>query len=301
MYRKEKINEKLDGSSQFFGLDDEGFFWEKFGSDQRFYSEEEIPEYWAGYRELFSDMKKALDDYLFDMVSGGFTQYKEAKVQIEVITAAGSHNENNYQINLVPYRKDAFKSKGCLSIIQILLDGENFAGEDTYKNEIKNILSKYDYTVYAGYSIENFEINLFDATAKVLRELEDYPFEDESDKFKIRLAEPEDVLDLPTRKYNQSQLKKIFAEVKEAMAEKILSDLKGSTGALTENGMFEGLAIVLNNGMAFKVNSPDFKAAFLKHHQDAIARKMNKVTEAKEKEEKTEDKKPAKEKKEKSC
>ncbi len=275
-----KINEKLDGSSQFFGLDSEGFFWEKFGSDQRFYSEEEIPDYWAGYRELFSDMKEALDDYLFEMVSGGFTQYREVKVQIEVITSAGSHNENNYQINLVPYRKDAFKSKGCLSIIQILLDGENFPGEDTYKNEIKNILDKYDYTVYNGYSIDNFEIDLSKEAMEVLNEIENYPFDVESTKLNLYLAEPEDLFDLPTRKYNQSKLKQIFAKAKEEMATKILSDMKDSTGALTENGMFEGLAITLNNGITFKVNSPDFKAAFLKHHQDAVARKMNKVTES---------------------
>jgi hypothetical protein len=47
-----QINEKLDGSSQFFGYDGR-FFWEKFGGDGRFYSEEEIPAYWAGYRPLF--------------------------------------------------------------------------------------------------------------------------------------------------------------------------------------------------------------------------------------------------------
>lgn len=276
-----RINEKLDGSSQFFGLDDEGFFWEKFGSDQRFYSEEEIPDYWAGYRELFSEMKEALDDYLFDMVSGGFTQYKEVKVQIEVITAAGSHSENNYQINLVPYRKDAFESKGCLSIIQILLDGKNFAGEDTYKEEIINILSKYDYTVLDGYEIEDFSIDLSDLAMDVLYELDNYPFDEESEKFKIPLTEIEDVLDLPTRKFNQSKLKQIFADAKKEISEKILSDLRPVTGNLSENGMFEGLAITLRDGLTFKVNSPDFKAAFLKHHQDAVAKKMNKVTEAK--------------------
>lgn len=280
------INEKLDGSSQFFGFDRGGrnsFFWEKFGAGQRFYSENEIPEYWAGYKELFNDMRTSLEDYLEAYCING--DFEEVKVQIEVITAAGSHNPNNYEINLVPYRKDAFKHCGCLSIIQVLTDEQNATYEKEAKQEILNILDDSDYTVMAGYSLEDFEIDLSAEAMQILEFLDRYPFETESEKFGITLTEIEDLFDLPTRKYNQSTLKGLFADAKETFSNIILEQLKEKTGAFTENGMFEGLAIVLDNGMAFKVNSPDFKAAFLKHHQDAVAKKMGKVTEAKKKSE----------------
>lgn len=286
------INEKLDGSSQFFGCDKTGFFWEKFGSDTRFYSIEEIPEYWAGYRRLFTDMYNVLYQTLRSLLTSeykygtGIGSVKEIKAQIEVITAAGSHNPNNYEINLVPYRKDAFKPNGCLSIIQALVDGKQ---DERLKEKIYNQLRHiHNYTVFAGYSLEDFEIDVTFPVYQYLKKIEDYPFEMESEKFGITLTEIEDVLDLPARKYNQSTLKGILSSVKEQLSIEILDQLKHKTGALTENGMFEGLAIVLDNGMAFKVNSPAFKAAFLKHKQDSVAKKMAKVSEAKEKKPKEE-------------
>lgn len=276
-----EINEKLDGSSQFFGYDGK-FFWEKFGSDKKFYSVEEIPDFWAGYRELFSDMKSALENLFKNMIeSSGNTH--EIKVQIEVITSAGSHSPDNYQINLIPYKKSAFKSKGCLSVIQVLWDLKS--GSDSDIKEVADALKNLDYTVYTGYSIDDYEIDLSAPAMKVLEYLDRYPFEQESEKFGITLNEIEDVLDLPTRKFNQSTLKGIFSDAKKAFNDEILSQMKGKAGNLSENGMFEGLAITLDNGFIFKVNSEDFKAAFLKHHQDAVNKKLNRVTEAAKKSE----------------
>ena len=123
-----EINEKLDGSSQFFGYDGK-FFWEKFGSDKKFYSVEEIPDFWAGYRELFSDMKSALENLFKNMIESS-GNVNEIKTQIEVITSAGSHSPDNYQINLIPYKKSAFKSKGCLSVIQVLWDLKSGSDSD---------------------------------------------------------------------------------------------------------------------------------------------------------------------------
>ena len=271
-----EINEKLDGSSQFFGYDGK-FFWEKFGSDKKFYSVEEIPDFWAGYRELFSDMKSALENLFKNMIESS-GNVNEIKVQIEVITSAGSHSPDNYQINLIPYKKSAFKSKGCLSVIQVLWDLKS--GSDSDIKEVVDALKNLDYTVYTGYSIDDYEIDLSAPAMKVLEYLDRYPFEQESEKFGITLNEIEDVLDLPTRKFNQSTLKGIFSDAKKAFNDEILSQMKGKAGNLSENGMFEGLAITLDNGFIFKVNSEDFKAAFLKHHQDAVNKKLNKVTEA---------------------
>ena len=271
-----EINEKLDGSSQFFGYDGK-FFWEKFGSDKKFYSIEEIPDFWAGYRELFSDMKSALENLFKNMIESS-ENVNEIKTQIEVITSAGSHSPDNYQINLIPYKKSAFKSKGCLSVIQVLWDLKS--GSDSDIKEVADALKDLDYTVYTGYSIDDYEIDLSAPAMKVLEYLDRYPFEQESEKFGITLNEIEDVLDLPTRKFNQSTLKGIFSDAKKAFNDEILSQMKGKAGNLSENGMFEGLAITLDNGFIFKVNSEDFKAAFLKHHQDAVNKKLNKVTEA---------------------
>ena len=271
-----EINEKLDGSSQFFGYDGK-FFWEKFGSDKKFYSIEEIPDFWAGYRELFSDMKFALENLFKNMIESS-GNVNEIKTQIEVITSAGSHSPDNYQINLIPYKKSAFKSKGCLSVIQVLWDLKS--GSDSDIKEVADALKDLDYTVYTGYSIDDYEIDLSVPAMKVLEYLDRYPFEQESEKFGITLNEIEDVLDLPTRKFNQSTLKGLFSDAKKAFNDEILSQMKGKAGNLSENGMFEGLAITLDNGFIFKVNSEDFKAAFLKHHQDAVNKKLNKVTEA---------------------
>lgn len=276
-----EINEKLDGSSQFFGYDGK-FFWEKFGSDKKFYSVEEIPDFWAGYRELFSDMKSALENLFKNMIESS-GNVNEIKVQIEVITSAGSHSQDNYQINLIPYKKSAFKSKGCLSVIQVLWDLKS--GSDSDIKEVADALKNLDYTVYTGYSIDDYEIDLSAPAMKVLEYLDRYPFEQESEKFGITLNEIEDVLDLPTRKFNQSTLKGIFSDAKKAFNDEILSQMKGKAGNLSENGMFEGLAITLDNGFIFKVNSEDFKAAFLEHHQDAVNKKLNRVTEAAKKSE----------------
>lgn len=276
-----EINEKLDGSSQFFGYDGK-FFWEKFGSDKKFYSVEEIPDFWAGYRELFSDMKSALESLFKNMIESS-GNVNEIKVQIEVITSAGSHSPDNYQINLIPYKKSAFKSKGCLSVIQVLWDLKS--GSDSDIKEVADALKNLDYTVYAGYSIDDYEIDLSAPAMKVLEYLDRYPFEQESEKFGITLNEIEDVLDLPTRKFNQSTLKGLFSDAKKAFNDEILSQMKGKADNLSENGMFEGLAITLDNGFIFKVNSEDFKAAFLEHHQDAVNKKLNRVTEAAKKSE----------------
>lgn len=284
--KNSKINEKLDGSSQFFGSDDNGFFWEKFGSDKKFRSVEEIPEYWAGYRELFSDMKETLEWYFEQDLSVeefGLGSGYEIKVQVEVISSAGSHSDSNYEINLVPYKKDSFKSKGCLSFIQLLVNGKNFDSredEELYLSEIAKKFDNTDYTAIVGYSIDDYEIDLSAPAMKVLEWLDQYPFKQESEKFGITLNEIEDILDLPTRKFNQSTLKGLFEDAKRTFNDEILSQMKGKAGSLSENGMFEGLAITLDNGFAFKVNSPEFKNAFLKHHQDAINKKLNKVTEA---------------------
>ncbi len=284
--KNSKINEKLDGSSQFFGSDDNGFFWEKFGSDKKFRSAEEIPEYWAGYRELFKDMEETLEWYFEQDLATeefGLGSGYEIKVQVEVINSAGSHSDSNYEINLVPYKKDSFKSKGCLSFIQLLINGENFDNredEECYLHDIAKLFNDTEYTAIVGYSIDDYEIDLSAPAMKVLEWLDQYPFEQESEKFGITLNEIEDILDLPTRKFNQSTLKGLFEEAKKTFNDEILSQMKGKTGALSENGMFEGLAIVLDNGFAFKVNSPEFKEAFLKHHQDAVAKKMNKVQES---------------------
>lgn len=271
-----EINEKLDGSSQFFGYDGK-FFWEKFGSDKKFYSVEEIPDFWAGYRELFSDMKSALENLFKNMIESS-ENVNEIKTQIEVITSAGSHSPDSYQINLIPYKKSAFKSKGCLSVIQVLWDLKS--GPESDIKKVADALKDLDYTVYTGYSIDDYEIDLSVPAMKVLEYLDRYPFEQESEKFGITLNEIEDVLDLPTRKFNQSTLKGLFSDAKKAFNDEILSQMKGKAGNLSENGMFEGLAITLDNGFIFKVNSEDFKAAFLKHHQDAVNKKLNKVTEA---------------------
>ena len=271
-----EINEKLDGSSQFFGYDGK-FFWEKFGSDKKFYSIEEIPDFWAGYRELFSDMKSALENLFKNMIESS-GNVNEIKTQIEVITSAGSHSPDNYQINLIPYKKSAFKSKGCLSVIQVLWDLKSGSESDIKK--VADALKDLDYTVFTGYSIDDYEIDLSAPAMKVLEYLDHYPFEQESEKFGITLNEIEDVLDLPIRKFNQSTLKGLFSDAKKVFNDEILSQMKGKAGNLSENGMFEGLAITLDNGFIFKVNSEDFKAAFLKHHQDAVNKKLNKVTEA---------------------
>ena len=271
-----EINEKLDGSSQFFGYDGK-FFWEKFGSDKKFYSVEEIPDFWAGYRELFSDMKSALENLFKNMIESS-GNVNEIKTQIEVITFACSHSPDNYQINLIPYKKSAFKSKGCLSVIQVLWDLKSGSESDIKK--VADALKDLDYTVFTGYSIDDYEIDLSAPAMKVLEYIDRYPFEQESEKFGITLNEIEDVLDLPTRKFNQSTLKGIFSDAKKAFNDEILSQMKGKAGNLSENGMFEGLAITLDNGFIFKVNSEDFKAAFLEHHQDAVNKKLNKVTEA---------------------
>jgi len=272
-----QINEKLDGSSQFFGYDKQGFFWEKFGGDMKYRSENDIPEIFGRYKPFFTEMKSILEPY-FKSLFESFEQ--ETKAQIEVITIYGAKNEDNLLINLVPYKKSAFKSKGCLSVIQVLVGEKNPAIEDELKQDIVSLLKDSDYTVFAGYSLDNYSIDLSEPATELIYALEGYPFEEESERFKITLTEIEDVLDLPTRKFNQSKLKEIFAKYKEIFSNRILEELKDNTGKLSEDGMFEGLAITLNNGFQFKVNSNNFKNAFTAKKQLEVANRK-KVQESK--------------------
>ncbi len=269
-----KINEKLDGSSQFFGYDGR-FFWEKFGSDKKFYSEEEIPEFWAEYRQLFSDMKNALEKQFIGMLQGTDGEIDEVKVQIEVISSAGSHSPDNYQINIVPYKKSSFNEKGCLSVIQVLWDLQN--GDSGDAQEVADCLKNSGYTVYTGYSLTDYKIDLVPETMEAIKFLEDYDIERDQSVSKIPISDFHDVLDLPPRYLKKTTVYNFFEELKQKMYDKILSELKGKAGSLSENGMFEGLVLELSFGPTFKVNSPEFKSAFLAHKQSQI----HKVEEAK--------------------
>lgn len=259
-----QINEKLDGSSQFFGYDGR-FFWEKFGSDKKFYSEEEIPDYLAGYRQLFSDMKNALEKQFIGMLESDDGQTDEIKAQIEVISSAGSHSPDNYQINLVPYKKSAFNEKGCLSVIQVLWDLQSGLQSDV--EEVAECLKDSGYTVLTGYSLSDYKIDLVPEVMEALNFAENYDIEKDKTITKIPVEEFTDVVNLPARYFKKSTIYKFAEELKEKMSNKILSELKGKTGLLSEDGTFEGLAITLDNGMSFKVNSPEFKERFLAHHR----------------------------------
>lgn len=243
------INEKLDGSSQFFGVDDDGFFWEKFGSNSRYYSVDEIPPYFGMYKQLFKDLEKALQPELKSIKDTN--EASEAKTQIEVILP----NEGVYKVNLVTYKPDAFKKGGCLSIIQTLADGAELP--NAINNEIAQSLSNLDYTVIAGYKLDNYKIDLSKELSDLLRSVDA-----NEDELTI-----DELLELPARKWHQTKTYESFENCKMQMSDKILKSLSDKAGDLSEDGLYEGLVITLNNGFAFKVNSPMFKEAFANHRR----------------------------------
>lgn len=243
------INEKLDGSSQFFGIDNDGFFWEKFGSDDRYYSADEIPPYFGMYKQLFEDLEEALQPELKSIKD--VNKASEVKTQIEVILP----NKGIYKVNLVTYKPDAFKKGGCLSIIQTLADGTELS--NAANNEIAQSLSNLDYTVIAGYKLNNYKIDLSKELSDLLQSIDT----DEDN------ATIEELLELPTRKWHQTKAYESFENCKMQMSDKILKSLSDKAGNLSEDGLYEGLVITLDNGFAFKVNSPMFKEAFASHRR----------------------------------
>ena len=138
------ISEKIDGSTTLIGFDDR-FFVEKFGVNERLYSEDDVFNEKAksffrifGTPEMKAFLKRIKEENGMDFV----------KVQFEAILSAFSRDPDFIRIILVPYRKDVFGKDGGAFVVKIIGDDlQPLPNQDALKEEICSILNSDSFCI----------------------------------------------------------------------------------------------------------------------------------------------------------
>lgn len=254
-----EVTEKIDGSSNFIGLDDNGLFVEKFGFNQRMYKQQvESHESGAKAAALYNiieanpDIKNFLDDLRKE------NNCHCIKAQIEVVFTQFSKNEDYVQIVLVPYKKELLGATGNGFVIQVLNGDtlEPINGEQDAIMTLCDIMSTDEFRV-TGTQPKHYEpIDIKDDIQEVKDILADIA--DESGlSIKDLLASRK-----RADKEYKDKLKSELSDCQEALQDKLTDAFpSGDYG-----DYYEGLVFKLENGMMFKVTSKKFKQ-FMANHQ----------------------------------
>lgn len=232
-----KVSEKIDGSTTLIGVDAEGIFVEKFGTNEKFR---------PGTDQMMPGKAKALLDIannpeLVDLLDDLRREYdmQFVKVQFEMLLTAFSRSQDKLQVILVPYDKEKFGSNGGGFIVQVIGDDlQKLPAQDELKTAIASIMNSSDFVVksiedcnlhYSPIDLEEFvttfEAKLSSATKQVER------------KIVIQNGQKE----------LQSLLTSHFP--------------KGNFGEF-----YEGLVVTCGNGVAFKMTSDKFKTLINAHN-----------------------------------
>lgn len=231
-----KVSEKIDGSTTLIGVDEEGLFIEKFGTNEKFRpgTEQNMPGKAralleiANNPELVSFLQDVRKDYEMDFV----------KVQFEMLLSAFSRRTDKLQVILVPYDKDKFGLLGGGFIVRVIGDDlKLLPAQEELKSAIANIMNTPDFTVH---SIEecNLHYDPIDLTEFVAN-------------FELKLS-------------SAGKNKKVVIQngQKELQTELTSHFPRGNYGEF-----YEGLVVTCSNGIAFKMTSDKFKSLINTHNE----------------------------------
>ena len=223
------ISEKIDGSTTLIGFDDR-FFVEKFGVNERLYSEDDVFNEKAksffrifGTPEMKAFLKRIKEENRMDFV----------KVQFEAILSAFSRDPDFIRIILVPYRKDVFGKDGGAFVVKIIGDDlQPLPNQDGLKEEICSILNS-----------DSFLVKPMSATT-----IEYEPFSVED------IVKP--YIDHPTKETARITQEDLQNEFLKMIPESQYAEF------------YEGLVVVCKDvNIMFKMTSNEFKAAFQAHNE----------------------------------
>lgn len=241
-----QITEKIDGSSQFFGIDSEGPFWEKFAIDGKIREIDESNPFVAPYKRLFDNFKKNANllTYLNLLRE---TNEDEVKFQAEVVynDASVSQDTSVTKIVCVPYDKSCLGQDGLFVVVKVL---RNLIDIDDTR-VVSNVARK----------LQDFD--------KGLKVVVPTPLEYESIGIK-------DLLDTVNSLDTEiiTSRKKIDRELKLSTIAKIQDVQKQLRDRVSERfpsgnygPYYEGLVLKTDNFFA-KVTSPEFQKLFAEHN-----------------------------------
>lgn len=245
------ISEKIDGSSQFFGYDNEGFFWEKFRMKDKVRRPDELiidghpTKYYSFVKEVYDSEK--FEDFCIDLMAE--LGASEVKVQLEVVlTAAGGFDDEVCKIVCVPYSKSMMPKDGMCFVIQIVADGQTVEG---HESEVAAILNREDLAIQTPSNLEFEDINLTGIIENLYDELGDF------DKVREVLA---------SRKKEDRELKSVYIGAIQNSQREMQSAISSNFQTGKYGQYYEGLVLKFDD-WTIKITSDKFKEFMALHNR----------------------------------
>ena len=235
------VSEKIDGSTTLFGVDEKGIFVEKFGMKEIYrpadLQREDLSRKVRAFLEIANNPE--LVDFLDDTRREYNMQF--VKVQIEMLlTEASKHEDKSLmQIVLVPYKREKFAEEGGAFVVRVIGDDlQPLPGQEELLSAISSILTTPKFIVkpISDTDLDFAPIDLNEYIAEVLPTLN---VKDRSERKAAYEAAQEKLQTLLTSHFPEGK----YGEV------------------------YEGLVVTCNNGLAFKMTSPQFKEWMAKHNE----------------------------------
>lgn len=254
-----EITEKIDGSSQFFGIDKDGFFWQKFMVEEKMRDVEQV---FRKYKEFFTQIKdnKELWDYMDSLRD---SEDDEVKFQFEVVLNAATSDWNDDSITrivCVPYKRELMGKNGMAFVIQVLKNLKTIDNESEVKKNIAKILNGDLYVSdpevydYEPIDIKNTIDDYLKYYDEVLSQVDDLP-----ELLKSRKKIDKEAKDRIKQTQNEYQ-----SDLQDEIAEHFPKGRHGD--------YYEGLVLKFDNGMMCKITSQAFKELFRQHNAANLAR-----------------------------
>lgn len=238
------VSEKIDGSTTLFGIDEQGIFVEKFGMKEIYrpadLAREDLSRKVRAFLEIANNPD--LVDFLDDVRKEHGMSF--IKVQIEMLlTGASKHPDKSLmQIVLVPYKREKFAEEGGAFVVRVIGDDlELLPNQEELLDAISSILTTPKFIVKpisdTGLTFSPIDLNEY--IAETLPKL-------------------------------QSVDRKTKKEVYAAAQEQLQNILSSAFPEGKYGEVYEGLVVTCNNGMQFKMTSPQFKDWMAKHNQKPV-------------------------------
>ena len=235
------VSEKIDGSTTIIGYDDKGFFTQKCGYNNIFRGTD--AEGISGKAEAF--LEHGTNDVLASYLDRLRTQYKQKciRIQIEMLLAEFSRSSSALQVILVPYKKEMFGSEGGAFIVRVL--GDDLQPLPDQNDIIKEICACLD--------TNNFKVRPLSDTKINFEPINLSNFINEFDDGLKKYSNDVGLLN-PKNKELLEYLRNKQRELQSYLTSFFTSSKYGD--------FYEGLVVVCNNGIAFKMTSEKFKEKF---------------------------------------
>lgn len=237
-----QVTEKIDGSSSFLGVDEEGLFFTKFGFSSKARVEDDLPTI---YRNLFKFLKECGMQKLLEKWRKQ-EGVDEIKVQLENVWPEASKTpiDQFVKIVLIPYLPEKI-GKGLIIPIQVVSDGKASPNSAKIISEVKSVLAENGITS-PDLEYDYEDLDLSEDIAAIKQDIAE---------IEKRLGNDIRTITANSRTKDSREVKALIAEYQKELQQKIASQFPaGKFG-----DYYEGLVIKATNGLMFKITSDKFK------------------------------------------